>query len=122
MKCGEFPAKARNKISIQARTDVLDDYGGSTVTWAEVYNSWAVIEPMGGREAFLSQQLQSRITHSMTIRYLAALKDTATAAKYRVLFDGRIFSVKFIKNIDSSMKMEGKVFQVLTCEENDAEN
>lgn len=122
MKCGEFPAKAKNKISIGSRSDTGDAYGGSSVTWAESYNVWAVIEPMGGRESFLAQQLQSRVTHSMTIRYIAALKDTADAAKKRIIFDGRTFAIKFIKNVDESLKLEGKTFQIILCEENEAEN
>lgn len=122
MKCGEFPSQAQHRITIQQRVDVADSYGGTTVTWSTLQQSWAVIEPSSGRESYLQGQLQSRVSSKMTIRYIAGLKNTATAAKYRVSYDDRIFSVKYIKNLDESLTREGKVYQQLLCEENDAEN
>lgn len=121
MKCGEFPAKAKNRIVIQSRGDASDDYGGSAVTWSTLATVWAIIEPMSGREVLQSEQLQSRVTHKVTIRYNATLKSTATGAKYRISYDGRLFPIKFVQNFDEDLKTEGTVFQVLTCEENNAE-
>ena len=122
MKCGEFPAQARHRVIIQTRTDTADDYGGTSVAWSTLSTVWAMIEPASGREILADNQLNSRVTNKITIRYLTALKNTATAAKYRVSYDGRIFSVKYIKNLASDMASEGKAFQILACEENDAEN
>lgn len=122
MKCGEFPAKAKNLVTIQQRTDTSDAFGGSGVVWSTLQTAWAVIEPTSGREPYLQAQLQSRVTSKITIRYIAALKNTASAAKFRVLFDGRYFPIKYVKNLDEDLVAEGKVFQVLMCEENDAEN
>lgn len=121
MKCGEFPAKANHRVIIQSRGDASDDYGGSAVTWSTLSTVWAIIEPMSGREVLQSEQLQSRVTHKITIRYNSTLKSTATGAKYRVSYDDRLFPVKFVQNFDEDMKSEGTVYQVLTCEENNAE-
>ncbi len=122
MKCGEFNAKARSRVVIQARTDTVDSYGGASVAWSTLATVWAIIEPASGREFLQSNQLQSRTSHKITIRYQSSLKNTASAAKNRISFDDRLFSVKYIKNLDEDMKREGKAFQQLYCEENDAEN
>ena len=122
MKCGEFSALAKNRIVIQQRTEVADTGGGFAVTWSTLSTVWAVIEPTSGREPYLQGQSQSRVTSKMTIRYQTALKNTASIADYRVSFDGRIFPIKYIKNLEEDLKREGKFFQILMCEENDAEN
>jgi hypothetical protein len=35
-----------------------------------------------------------------------------------VSYDGRLFGVQSIKNLDDDLKTEGKFFQELLCEEN----
>jgi len=122
MKCGEFPALAKHKITIKTRSEAVTDYGGATTTWPTLATVWAVIEPQNGREVFAQDQIQSRVMSKMVIRYRSDLKDTATSGKYKVSYDGRDFPIVYIKNLDEDMKSEGKVFQVLACEENNAEN
>lgn len=121
--CDTFSAQANKRITIQPRTDTADNYGGQTVVWTTGnITAWAVIEPQSGREVFGQGQDQSRVDSKMTIRYQSSLKSTAVAGKYRVSFDGRIFTVLAIKNLDVDMKREGKAFQVLSCVENAPEN
>lgn len=122
MTCSDFTSQAKHRVIVQTRTDTADDYGGTAVAWSTLATVWAAIEPASGREALSDAQLHSRITSKITVRYQAALKNTATAAKYRVSYDSRVFSVKYIKNLAEDMKSEGKAYQVLMCEENDAEN
>ena len=122
MKCGEWRSNASHKITIQSKTLTGDDYGGQSLSWTNQSTPYAMIVPVSGREVFASQQLQSRVTHKMTIRYQSALKNTATTASYQVLYDDRIFSVKYIRNLDDEMKSEGKSYQELYVEENYPEN
>ena len=80
-----------------------------------------MIMPKSGREVFESQKLDSRVTSKMVIRYQSALKVTDTVSQYRVSYDGRTYSVKYIRNLEEDMKNEGKAFQELTLEENSPE-
>jgi SPP1 family predicted phage head-tail adaptor len=116
-----FASMANNKVTIQYLAESVDAYGSPATTWSLQSKVWAVIEPASGREVFASQQLQSRVTHKVTIRYQSALKDTATTARYRMLFDDRTFDIVYSKNLHADMKREGKEFQVLYCNENGAE-
>lgn len=123
MKCDSFPARANKRITIQPPTLSSDNYGGASVSWASNnIQAWAIIEPASGREVFAQGQDQSRVDTKMTIRYNSTLKNTATAAKYRVSFDSRIFTVQNIRNMDEDMTREGKAFQVLFCTENGPEH
>ena len=122
-KCDNFSGLANKRITIQPPTLTADNYGGYSVSWASSnLSAWAIIEPASGREVFAQGQDQSRVDTKMTIRYNSTLKNTATAAKYRVSFDSRIFTVQHIRNLDEDMKREGKSYQVLYCTENGPEN
>jgi SPP1 family predicted phage head-tail adaptor len=121
MKCGEFRAKATHKITIQSFSKAADVYGGSAATPTTQSTPWAAMEPVSGRELYAQDMSQSRVTHKFTIRYQSALKNTAVASEYRISYDGRIFAIQHIRNVDDSMKLEGKSYQVIYAEENGAE-
>lgn len=119
--CGEdFASKATKRITVQTPTEVDDDAGGRAVSWADALSLWAVVEPMAGKEVWLSSQLQSRVDARITVRYQSSLADTTTAAKNRALFGSRIYNIKAVKNLADDMKTEGKSFQQLLCTEGEA--
>lgn len=122
MKCGEWRKNATHRITIQERSEVIDDFGGQTLTWATQSTVWAAIEPLTGREVYLQEQNQSRVTSKMTIRYQSEIKATKDAGALRVSYDGRIFPVKYVRNLADDMKQEGTQYQQLFVEENGAEN
>jgi SPP1 family predicted phage head-tail adaptor len=117
-KCGEdFGSNANNRIIVQTKTLVADNAGGWVESWADALTLWAVIEPMSGREMFISSQLQSRVDARITIRYQSSLADTTEGSKFRVKFGTRIYNVKAVKNLADDMKTEGKRYQQLLCTE-----
>jgi len=120
MTC-DFNSIAKNRITIQSPTETVDAYGARTVSFATQSTVWAQITPNSGREIFAQGAIQSRYTHKILIRYQAELKNIAVISDYRVSFDGRLFSIQAIKNLDDDMKSEGKFFQELLCEENGAD-
>lgn len=122
MGCEGFSALANKRVTIQTRVEAADAYGGQTLTWTDLQGAWAIIEPASGREVFAQGQDHSRVDSKITIRYVAGLKNTAVAGKYRVLFDSRVFPILYVKNLDSDMKREGRAFQMLYCQENEPEN
>ena len=117
MTCSDFRAKANHRITIQEMSNSSDDYGGQNVSWITQSTVWAAVEPLTGREVWSSDQNNSRVNSKMVIRYQADLKNTASTGAYRVSYDGRIFPIKYVKNVDNDMKREGKSFQILYCEE-----
>ena len=117
-KCGaDFASSANTRISIQSAATTEDAYGGRSETWTELFSVWAEVEPTTGREIYVSARLQSRVDAKITIRYQAALSDTATTAKYRAVNGSRIYNIKAVKNLDDDMKREGMDFQMLLCVE-----
>lgn len=118
MDCGEWRSKASHRIVIQSRSTVVDDYGAFTNTWVTQSTVWATIEPLSGREVFLQQQQQSKVKSKFTIRYQSALKDTATTGAYRISYDGRLFPIVYVRNLEEDFKNEGTQYQQLFVEEN----
>ena len=117
----DFNSIAKNRITIQSPTETVDAYGARSVSWATQSTVWAQIIPNSGREFYAQGAVQSRYTHKILIRYQAALKGITTISDYRVSFDGRLFGVQGIRNLDADMKTEGRFFQELLCEENGAD-
>ncbi|MBZ9975483.1 phage head closure protein [Mesorhizobium sp. BR-1-1-10] len=117
-KCGaDFPSSANKRISVQSAATVDDAVGGRSETWSELLALWAEIEPMAGREIYVSAQLQSRVDARITVRYQGALSDTTTAATLRVVYGTRVYNIKAVRNLSDDMKTEGTEFQQLFCVE-----
>ncbi|MBZ9674549.1 phage head closure protein [Mesorhizobium sp. ES1-1] len=120
-KCGaDFPSVANKRISVQSAAVLEDAVGGRSETWSELLPLWAEIEPMAGREIYVSAQLQSRVDARITVRYQGALSDTTSAATLRVLYGSRIYNIKAVRNLASDMKTEGTEYQQLFCVEGEA--
>lgn len=118
-KCFNFAAKADKRIEVFKRTGVADGAGGEVLTTVLVGTFWANIQPMSMREQYLNEQIQSKVTDKVVIRYQASLKDTRVTASYYMKFDDRYYDIKGVKNLDTDMKSEGKAYQSLKVVEND---
>lgn len=114
----DFVGEAVHRIALYTYTSTISDTGGENITWNLPVNLWAAIKPASGRELFQYGNLDSRVSHVITIRYRADLKNTASAAKNKIVYDERTFVINYIKNLDESLKNEGKYYQQLICEEN----
>lgn len=114
----DFVAEAQHQIELFSLSTTITSTGGENATWVSAGTFWAAIKPSTGREIYEFGTLTSRISHVVTIRYQAALKNTTNAAKYKFTFDDRTFSVNYIKNLDETLTLEGNVFQKLYVEEN----
>ena len=92
----------RHKIEIQAQSETRDAGGGMTLVWTKIANSsgdaneWASIEPLSGSELIRGMQLQSPVTHRITIRYR---KDLSYLTQYKVVHGSRIFNIKALRNL-----------------------
>jgi SPP1 family predicted phage head-tail adaptor len=100
-----LPAKMDKQVTIQSVTQTTDDQGGFTEAWATFATVWAYVRPVKGYERFQAQQLQTPVTHKLTVRYLAGV-----TTKHRILFDSRVFEIKEVINVE-----EQNAFLELIC-------
>lgn len=119
-KCFNFTSLASDRIELYELSNIDDGAGGFTTTHVLQGTYWAYIQPLNPYEVFQSEQLQSKVTDKVTLRYQVSLKDTRVTATYFMKFDGRYYDIKGVRNLDSTLKAEGKVYQQLKVVENDA--
>ncbi len=70
-----------------------DGQGGQTETWTDTATIWAKIEPLKAWERMQAMQMQSPVTHKITIRYRSDV-----TSKSRIKFNDRIMWVKEVIN------------------------
>lgn len=83
----------RHPIDIEVQTEVENDYGEKTQTWATFIHTRAGINPISGREYLSAEQVNSETTHKINLRYVPGLTPAM-----RVNFNGRIFKIVNIQN------------------------
>lgn len=87
--------KLRHRATIQQLVNTDDGAGGSIETWQNVATVWAAIEPLRGNERYTAQQVQSTLTHKVTIRYREGIKP-----QMRLTYKGRIFDIESVIDIE----------------------
>ena len=85
----------RNRVQLQSKTVTRDTFGAETITWTEEAVLWAKVEPITAREYFSSMQMQSQVTHKITIRYYAGLR-----TDWRVKWGSRLFDIQSALNLE----------------------
>ena len=85
----------RHRATIQQLVNIDDGAGGSIETWENVATVWAAIEPLRGNERYTAQQVQSTLTHKVTIRYREGIKP-----QMRLTYEGRIFDIESVIDIE----------------------
>lgn len=83
------------RIMIQKRNLTDDGIGGQEEAWVEFRSVWAKLEPVSAWQQYHSMQLKKRVTHKITIRYLAGVQ-----TDMRIKFGERTFQIHGIKNVD----------------------
>lgn len=64
--------KLRHYVTFQAPVVEVDSNGEATETWPDAFDGQqisAAIEPLSGRELIAAQQVHSRVTTRITVRY-----------------------------------------------------
>lgn len=85
----------RKRITIQRRSQSVDEYGGQSGAWQDLATVWGSFEPTGGKEDAQSGQVRAVATFKIGLRYFAGL----TAAD-RLVYNGRIFDIVNINDIE----------------------
>ena len=59
----------RTRIRIKMQDASRDELGGQSLELQTYAERWAMVEPMGGRAAFVAGQINASVSHKVTIRY-----------------------------------------------------
>ncbi len=81
------------RVILQNVAFTSDGQGGQTETWTDTATIWAKIEPLKAWERMQAMQMQSPVTHKITIRYRSDV-----TSKSRIKFNDRIMWVKEVIN------------------------
>jgi SPP1 family predicted phage head-tail adaptor len=96
-----FAGRLRHKIDIVKPTEAQDSTGGTDVSSNTIFATVrASVEAVSGTETFAAQELLSRVSHQVVIRYLAGVNSAQ-----QVHFQGRQFQIEAVLNPDGRSKL-----------------
>lgn len=73
----------RERVTLQTETRTADGGGGYVSDWTPAAVVWARVEVLSGREIAIAQQLESAMTHRVTIRHRTGIDAAATRLAWR---------------------------------------
>lgn len=88
------------RVILQTVSRVSNGGGGFTPTWADTTTLWAHLDELSGSEAFEAQQIASKVTHRVTIRYR-----TSVTPQQRLKYGTRILKIESVRNPDQRNEM-----------------
>ena len=97
----------RQRILFQKENKADDGAHGYVVTWDDVAEVWAKVEPVSGTESYFAHQLRNVLSHKIKIRYWSDI-----SVEMRVVFKTRIMKIESIIDIE-----EKRRFMVIGCVE-----
>lgn len=81
------------RITIQRKSDLLDDYGQLKNDWFDIKTVWADIRPITGREKLRALEINFELSHTIKIRFDSAFLPVRTLSACRVKYGNRILSI-----------------------------
>lgn len=81
----------RSKVELQKPSETKNEVGEVKTTWETEHEVWAQITALTGIEFYQSDQVESNVTHRVTIRWVAGLD-----SEWRILYGDRILEVNVI--------------------------
>lgn len=83
----------RNRVTVQYKVVSADAYGQEVITWTDLANAWADIQPLRGREFQEGAQTHAEVTHRIRMRYQPSVIITP---EMRIVYGSRIFYIESI--------------------------
>ena len=109
--------RLNRRVSVQRRAQAPGPFGHPVDVWEPVMpTAWANIRPISGRERLASGAVQSSLSHTILMRYNAALVPELEAARWRIVYGARTFNVLGARTVD-----EGRAWIIFDCEEGGAD-
>jgi SPP1 family predicted phage head-tail adaptor len=87
-----------HRVEVQRPVEVRNQYGENEHTYETVVICWALVRPLRGKEFWSAQQLQSSLTHKITMR----LESLVVRPGWRLLFRDRILDIKTVQDVESA--------------------
>ncbi len=84
----------RHRIEIQEQTQTADAGGQLIRTWSTVFTRWGEILPLRGKEKVEAEQIKSKTTVKIRLRYCAAL-----TTEYRLKHIGKFYNIESLINV-----------------------
>lgn len=85
----------RHRLTIQKKTETADAIGGTIETWVTDFSRWGHVRPLSGREVFEADQLQTRQSHMISLRFTSSI-----STQNRILHRSRLFHIMSVRNPD----------------------
>ena len=82
------PGKLRERITVQIASGTTNALGETVLSWANSSAVWASVEGVSAREALISGQQETSVTHKVRLRYLPGL-----AQQMRLAWRGRTLEI-----------------------------
>lgn len=107
MRAGQL----RNVVALQSPGRTADGGGGAAVVWTTYASPYARFDPMPkkDKEELHGEVLRSAVGWLVTLRWHSSL---AITAAHRVLYNGKAYQIRIVRNIDELNKTIS-----LECEE-----
>jgi SPP1 family predicted phage head-tail adaptor len=67
------PGKLRERVTVQIATGTTNALGETVLTWGDSSAVWASVEGVSAREALISGQQETTVSHRVRLRYLPGL-------------------------------------------------
>jgi len=67
------PGKLRERVTVQIASGATNALGETVLTWANSSAVWASVEGVSAREALISGQQETTVSHRVRLRYLPGL-------------------------------------------------
>lgn len=90
--------KLRHYVEVQEQSSVKSAAGGITDQWTKLFDQFAQVRPVRGREAYIADQLLSELSHVVVMRWSS--QSSAITVKNRIIYDNRIFQIQNIIDVE----------------------
>jgi len=89
------------RIRIERSTTDRDDHGGVTQSWALLFEVWAQIAPLRGRELIAAAQTMPEAHTKFVIRYRAGITEAD-----RIVYDSKNYDIIHIAELGRDVGLE----------------
>lgn len=86
--------RLRHRVTVQRQATTQDALGQRTEAWTEHATTWAMINPVSGRDFFTQSGEHADITHKITLRHGVDIRPGD-----RIVYSGRNFDVRSVLNL-----------------------
>ncbi len=101
------PGKLRRRVVVEEPVRVSDGGGGASLSWSQIANPWAAIEPLSGYERARYEGIEATLSHKITLRFRSGI-----TPHMRLRLDTRIFNIHALRNEDEKDR-----WLICLCEE-----